>query len=101
MPYFFSLWFNSCLDIPSFLAALATFPALVIQKRVMSTSGAWVTELRKCILIKLPLDKIAELFCCDNGRTPRKVAPRRELILQELFSTTGNDICFKYTTDFA
>jgi hypothetical protein len=60
----------------------------------MSTLGAWATEFRKNIPLKLPIDKTFLLFCRGNGlpaNGPR--AMTGNLILRHVSDTSGNQAC--------
>jgi hypothetical protein len=71
-----------------------------VQKRVLAKRGAWATFFRENILFNLPMDKISDLYCNDNGRPTKELrALTGAIILQHLFNLSDNETCEQYTVN--
>jgi hypothetical protein len=62
----------------------------------------WAFKFRQLMPPKLPIDKIAEFFCSDNGRPTKNLRAMTGLaVLQELFSLTDAGALYSLLTDLS
>jgi hypothetical protein len=68
------------------------------QKKVLGKAGSWATDFRDHVLFNLPMEKIAKLYCSDNGRPTKELrALTGATILQQMLNVSDNDTCVNYS----